>query len=79
MMDKKAKFVPMGIVTGFVDENQSDASAIDKVLNRSVQLLYNKSWVFICNMIYRKMLLSFLYKNRLVALLEDEALRVKTW
>ena len=79
MMDKKAKFVPMGIVTGFVDENQSDASAIDKVLNRSVQLLYNKSWVFICNMIYRKMLLSFLYKNRLVALLEDEALHVKTW
>lgn len=43
MMDKKAKFVPMGIVTGFFDENQSDASAIDKVLNRSVQLLYNKS------------------------------------
>ena len=79
MMDKKAKFVPMGIVTGFFDENQSDASAIDKVLNRSVQLLYNKSWVFICNMIYRKMLLSFLYKNRLVALVEDEALRVKTW
>lgn len=40
MMDQKAKFVPMGIVTVFVDENQSDASAIDKVLNRRPAPVY---------------------------------------
>ena len=40
MMDQKAKFVPMSIVTGFVDENQSDASAIDKVLNRCPAPVY---------------------------------------
>uniref|UniRef100_A0A1X7UF77 DNA 3'-5' helicase n=1 Tax=Amphimedon queenslandica TaxID=400682 RepID=A0A1X7UF77_AMPQE len=68
MMDQKAKFLLMGIVAEFVGEGQLDSTAIEKVLHGDIQLLYISPESLICNPMYRNMLLSPIYKNKLVAL-----------
>ncbi|XP_019852358.1 PREDICTED: ATP-dependent DNA helicase Q-like SIM [Amphimedon queenslandica] len=79
MMDQKAKFLPMGIVAEFVGEGQLDSTAIEKVLHGDIQLLYISPESLICNPMYRNMLLSPIYKNKLVALVIDEAHCIKSW
>ena len=79
MMDKKAKFEPMGITTEFIGENQSDPKAIEMVLQGDAQLLYISPESLICSHMYRSMLLSPIYKERLVTLVVDKAHCIKTW
>ena len=52
MMDQKAKFSPKGIITEFVGEEQTDDSAIEKVLCGAVQLLYISPESRVCNPIF---------------------------
>ena len=78
MMDQKSKFVPMGITTEFVGEDQLDSKTIEMVLRGDIQLVYISPESLICNQLYRSMLLSPAYKERLVALLVDEAYCIKT-
>lgn len=73
MMDQKAKFLPKGIVTEFVGEEQSDDSAIEKVLCGAVQLLYISPESLVCNPIFLNMILSPVYKEKMIALVMDEA------
>ena len=61
MMDQKAKFLPKGIVTEFVGEEQTDDSAIEKVLRGAVQLLYISPENLVCN---RNMILSQCTRKR---------------
>jgi bloom syndrome protein len=79
MMDQKEKFSLKGITTDFVGEDQMDEDVISKVLNGEIQLLYISPESLICNRLYRNMLLSPVYKERLVALAVDEAHCVKMW
>ena len=73
MMDQKAKFSPKGIVTEFVGEEQTDDSAIKKVLRGAVQLLYISPESLVCNPIFLNMILSPVYKEKMIALVMDEA------
>lgn len=79
MMDQKAKFVMKGMAAEFVGEDQTDSTCITRVLRGDVQLLYISPESLICNPMYRNMLLSPIYKDKLVALVIDEAHCVKTW
>jgi bloom syndrome protein len=79
MMDQKAKFAPKGIETEFVGEQQTDLMSIRKVLDGQMQLVYISPENIICNPMYRNMLLSSVYKEKLVGLVVDEAHCVKTW
>ena len=63
----------------FVGEEQTDACARRKVLNGEMQLVFISPESLINNTLYRNMLLSHKYKERLVALAVDEAHCVKTW
>ena len=78
MMDQKEKFIPLGISTEFVGED-AHTDAINKVLSGTVQLVYISPESLICNPMYRSMLLSNKYKEKLVGLVVDEAHCVKTW
>ena len=79
MMDQKAKFSPKGIVTEFVGEEQTDDSAIEKVLHGAVQLLYISPESLVCNPMFRNMILSPVYKEKMIALVIDEVHCVKSW
>ena len=79
MMDQKSKFTPKGITAEFVGENQNDDAAIRSVLAGKVQLVYISPESKMCNTMYRNMILSPIYKEKLVALVVDEAHCVKTW
>ena len=79
MLDQKSKFQPVGISTEFVGEDQCDSCAISRVLSGDVQLVYISPESIICNPMYRNMLLSPVYKEKLVATIVDEAHCVKTW
>uniref|UniRef100_A0A1X7SLS0 Helicase ATP-binding domain-containing protein n=2 Tax=Amphimedon queenslandica TaxID=400682 RepID=A0A1X7SLS0_AMPQE len=76
MMDQKARFTPKGIDVEFIGEDQK---CIRKVLAGDVQLVYISPESLMCNAIYRNMLLSPVYKEKLVALVVDEAHCVKSW
>ena len=79
MMDQHAKFTPRGLQTEFVGEGQTNPQKKDKVLRGEVQLVYISPESAICNRTYRNMFLSSAYKERLVAVVVDEAHCVKTW
>lgn len=79
MIDQRSKFQAMGIVTEFVGEDQCDSSAIRRVLAEEVQLVYISPENIICHPMYRNMLLSPVYIEKLVATIVNEALCVKTW
>ena len=78
MMDQKKKFSLSGIRTEFV-EDQADKGVICSVLKGCVQLLYISPESLVCNPMYRNMLLSPVYKEKMVALVVDEAHCVKSW
>lgn len=79
MMDQKAKFEPKGIMTEFVGEEQTDDSARDRVFRGSVQLVYISPESLVCNPMFRNMILSPVYKEKMIALVVDEAHCVKSW
>lgn len=79
MMDQSSKFSVKGLVTEFVGEAQDNVEVVKKVLNGDVQLLFISPESLICNELYRNMLISKNYKERMVALAVDEAHCVKTW
>ena len=77
-MDQYAKFAAKGLKVEFVGEAQSDHDARNRVLKGEAQLVLITP-VFITNSRYRNMLLSTQYKEKLVALVVDEAHCVKIW
>ena len=79
MMDQKARISPMGITAEFVGEVQGDQKCIKAVISGAVQLVYISPESLICNPMFCNMLLSPVYKEKLVALVIDEAHCVKTW
>ena len=79
MMDQKAKFSPRGLITEFVGEAQDDTVAVKHVLEGIVQLVFISPENILNNTTFRKMLLTSVYQERLVALVVDEAHCVKTW
>ena len=79
MMDQQAKFAPRGVTTEFVGEAQSDPAAKVRVLKGEAQLVFISPESILNNEQYRSMLLSGVYKEKLVALVVDEAHCVKTW
>ena len=79
MMDQQAKYSPLGLRTEFVGESQIDAAVKEKVRRGEVQLVYITPESIIDTSIYRDMLLSPPYQDKLVALVVDEAHCVKTW
>ena len=79
MVEQVAKFIDLGITAEFVGEAQSNAGARRKVLNAEVQIVLISPENVIQNPVYRNMLLSHVYKHRMVALVVDEAHCVRSW
>ena len=79
MMDQRAKYTPRGLKAEFVGEAQTDPDIKDKVLKGDVQLVFITPESIINNSVYRKMLMSDVYTNKLVAVVVDEAHCVRTW
>ena len=79
MIDQKNKFTPRGISAEFVGEAQTNQSAISQVMKGNCQLVFISPECIICYPLYRNMLLSPVYKDRLVAFVVDEAHCVKSW
>lgn len=79
MMDQKAKFTPRGLVAEFVGEAQTDHQAASRVVNGKVQLVLISPESLLNNCMYRNMLLNQHYKDKLVALVIDEAHCIKLW
>ena len=78
MKDQRAKFTERGLITEFVGED-ADHDCIKMVLSGSVQLVYISPESLICNPIYRNMILSPIYQEKMVAFVIDEAHCVETW
>ena len=78
-MDQHSRFTSLGLSTEFVGEAQRDKSAIKKVLNGEVQLVYITPENLVHNCMYRNMLMSDKYREKLVALVVDEAHCIKLW
>ena len=79
MMDQKKKFTRSGLVTVFVGEDQTNKGVISSILKGNVQLVYISPESLVCNPFYRNMLLSPVYKEKLIGLVIDEAHCVKSW
>ena len=78
MMDQRAKYTPRGMQAEFLGEAQTDPAIKDKVL-RVVQLVFITLESIISSSAYRKMLLSAVYIEKLIAVVVDEVHCVKTW
>lgn len=78
-MDQRSKFSIRGLKTEFVGEVQTNPEAERAILKGDIQLVYISPESIINNSKFRKMLLSPVYKDNLVALVVDEAHCVKTW
>ena len=79
MIDQRSKFSPRGVKTEFVGEAQTDPEAEKAVLRGLVQLVYIRPENLIDNIKFRKMLLTPVHQDNLVALVIDEAHCVKMW
>ena len=79
MMDQCKRFSDKGVVAKFVGEAMTDKNVIKEVLEGRVQLLYITTKSIILNRLYRNMLLSPVYTEKLAALVIDEAHCVKFW
>ena len=79
MMDQQAKFKNRHFSVEFVGEAQTDLDVKRKVINGEVQLVYISPENIIENPRYRNMLLAPVYKEKLVAIIIDEAHCIKTW
>ena len=79
MMDQRNKFAPRGLKVEFVGEQQTDSASWHDVIQGKVQLVYLTPENLIENKTYRKMLLSSIYQEKLVAICVDEAHCIQTW
>ena len=79
MMEQQAKFAAVGINTEYVGEEQKDITALRRVINGDIQLVYISPEKILCNPQYRQMFRSPRYKENLVGIVVDEAHCVKTW
>ena len=79
MMDQQSKFASLGLLVEYVGESQNDKSVIQRVLHGQVQLVYITPENIMDNPMYRNMLLSNIYREKLVGLIVDEAHCVKLW
>ena len=73
MIDQHEKFSRRGLKTEFVcDTHLMEEDTVRKMLQGCVQLVYFSPESLINNYKYRKMLMSPVYKDNLVALVVDE-------
>ena len=79
MMDQQSKFASLGLLVEYVGESQNDKSVIQRVLHGQVQLVYITPENIMDNPMYRNMLLSNIYREKLVGLIVDEAHCVKLY
>ena len=79
MIDQKEKFASLGLSVEFLGEAQTDRTASHRVVKGDVQLVLISPENLLCNTKYRQMLLSPVYKERLIGVAVDEAHCVKTW
>ncbi len=79
MMNQRNKYAPKGLSTEFVSGQQADPNVTRRILEGEVQLVFITPESIIENSMYRNMLLSQPYSNKLVALVVDEAHCVKLW
>lgn len=79
MMDQREKFTFHGLKAEFIGEGQRDREVEKKVLMGEYQLVYITPEGIMNSSRFRNMLLSATYKEKLVALVIDEAHCVKTW
>ena len=79
MRDLKGKFVPRGLSAEFLGELQADANALTRVLHGNHQLVFMSPESLLDNPDLRNMLLSSTYRERLVAVVIDEAHCIDKW
>lgn len=79
MLDQQAKFKNKHFEVEFVGEAQLDRTVHRRVVNGEVQLLYISPENIIQNKKYRDMLQTPIYKEKLAAIVVDEAHCIKTW
>lgn len=79
MRDLKEKFVPRGLSAEFLGELQSDVNALTRVIHGSHQLVFMSPESLLDNPDLRNMLLSSTYRERLVAVVIDEAHCIDKW
>ena len=68
MLDQNTRFILQGLKVEFVGQQQSDPLAKQNVLQGKIQLVYIIPENLIDNKLYRRMLLSSVYQEKLVAL-----------
>lgn len=79
LMIQQSKFASLGLLVEYIGESQNDKSVIQRVLHGQVQLVYITPENVMDNPMYRNMLLSNIYREKLVGLIVDEAHCVKLW
>ena len=79
MLDQKEKFMQKGLKVDFVGEAQHNEKVLEAVINGQVQLVYISPESILENKLYRKMLTSKVYQEKMIALVVDEAHCVKFW
>ena len=73
MMEQKAKFRQIGIHTEYVGELQQDLDAMKDVRDGQIQLLFISPELLLRNPQWREKLTSRVYKEKLIAVVVDEA------
>ena len=79
MIDQQRAFILRGVVAEFVGESQTDRSVIRSIVHGDIPLVLISPENILHNPIFYNMLLSQTYKERLVALVVDEAHCIKIW
>ena len=79
MMDQQWSFRSKGIEVECIGKIQQDKDAIKKVISGKVPLILITPESITINTLYRGMLLSQKFKDRMVTLAIDEAHCIKTW
>ena len=79
MMDQQSKFTSKGISAEFVGEAQQNKAVIKRVLRGDVQLVYITPESIIENPVFRNMLMTPCYQEKLIALIVDEAHCIQLW
>ena len=79
MVDQCDKCKSLGMSADYVGEAQEDKLAIQGVISGEAQLVFISPEAIMKNPQYHQMLLSSIYKEKLVPVAVDEAHLVKEW
>ena len=79
MRDHVEALLAKGRKAAFINHEQRDSTIRQRVIERKYQYVYISPESLTENQRYRNMLLSSVYKTRLVALAGDEAHTVTSW